>query len=36
MRVANVTGTVFHPLANSWTLSRDTDVNYMLLAEKPD
>jgi 2-polyprenyl-6-hydroxyphenyl methylase/3-demethylubiquinone-9 3-methyltransferase len=29
-------GMVFNPLANSWTLSADCDVNYLIAAIKPD
>ncbi len=29
------TGVVFNPLLNEWSPSSDTDVNYMLVAEKP-
>jgi 2-polyprenyl-6-hydroxyphenyl methylase / 3-demethylubiquinone-9 3-methyltransferase len=29
------TGVIYHPLADRWQLSSDTDVNYMLTAEKP-
>jgi 2-polyprenyl-6-hydroxyphenyl methylase/3-demethylubiquinone-9 3-methyltransferase len=28
-------GVSFHPLADEWKESRDTGVNYMVLAEKP-
>ena len=28
-------GVVFHPLADEWRQSRDTGVNYMVLAERP-
>jgi 2-polyprenyl-6-hydroxyphenyl methylase/3-demethylubiquinone-9 3-methyltransferase len=28
-------GVTYNPLADSWSLSRDTDVNYMVLAERP-
>ncbi|TFF18371.1 bifunctional 2-polyprenyl-6-hydroxyphenol methylase/3-demethylubiquinol 3-O-methyltransferase UbiG [Jiella endophytica] len=30
------TGVVYHPLADEWRLSRDRDVNYMLLARRPE
>jgi len=30
-----LTGVVYNPFANSWTVSRDTDINYMMMAEKP-
>ncbi len=29
------TGVVYNPFADRWSLSSDTDVNYMLVAEKP-
>jgi len=32
--VTEKTGVVFHPLADEWRLSRDTGINYMVLAEK--
>ena len=35
LKVVETTGVVFHPLADEWRPSRDTGVNYMLLAEKP-
>ncbi|UIJ72454.1 bifunctional 2-polyprenyl-6-hydroxyphenol methylase/3-demethylubiquinol 3-O-methyltransferase UbiG [Aurantimonas sp. HBX-1] len=28
-------GVVYHPLADAWRQSRDTDVNYMVLARRP-
>jgi len=34
MRIIDRTGVIYNPLADSWRLSRDMDVNYMLLAEK--
>ncbi len=34
LRVTEKTGVVFHPLADEWRLSRDTGINYMVLAEK--
>ncbi|MCQ0988994.1 bifunctional 2-polyprenyl-6-hydroxyphenol methylase/3-demethylubiquinol 3-O-methyltransferase UbiG [Jiella sp. LLJ827] len=30
------TGVVYHPLADEWRLSRDRDVNYMMLARRPE
>ena len=30
---ADMTGMVYHPLADEWRLSRDTDVNYFATAE---
>ncbi|RDD60984.1 bifunctional 2-polyprenyl-6-hydroxyphenol methylase/3-demethylubiquinol 3-O-methyltransferase UbiG [Ferruginivarius sediminum] len=35
LRVREVKGVAFDPLRGDWHLSGDTDVNYMLLAEKP-
>ena len=29
------TGMVYSPLSGEWTLSDDTDVNYLLCARKP-
>jgi 2-polyprenyl-6-hydroxyphenyl methylase/3-demethylubiquinone-9 3-methyltransferase len=29
-------GMVFNPLAGSWNLSTDTDVNYLMAAERPE
>jgi 2-polyprenyl-6-hydroxyphenyl methylase/3-demethylubiquinone-9 3-methyltransferase len=29
------TGVVFNPLTNTWSPSSDTDVNYMVVADKP-
>jgi 2-polyprenyl-6-hydroxyphenyl methylase/3-demethylubiquinone-9 3-methyltransferase len=34
MTVIDRTGVFFNPLANQWSLSKDMDVNYMLLAER--
>ncbi|WP_137157130.1 bifunctional 2-polyprenyl-6-hydroxyphenol methylase/3-demethylubiquinol 3-O-methyltransferase UbiG [Rhizobium sp. FKL33] len=34
MTVTERTGVFFNPLQNQWNLSKDMDVNYMLLAEK--
>jgi 2-polyprenyl-6-hydroxyphenyl methylase/3-demethylubiquinone-9 3-methyltransferase len=28
-------GVIYNPLADKWQLGRDTDVNYMMVAEKP-
>ncbi len=36
LRLCGETGVIYHPLADRWQLSSDTDVNYMLTAEKPD
>ena len=35
LREVERVGVVFHPLADEWRQSRDTGVNYMVLAEKP-
>ena len=35
LKVLDRTGMVFDPLRNSWGLSRDTDVNYLLAAKRP-
>ncbi len=35
MQVKEKTGVSFNPLLNKWSLSRDLDVNYMVLAERP-
>ena len=35
LKVVEKTGVVFHPLADEWRQSRDTGINYMVLAEKP-
>lgn len=35
MKVVDRTGVTFNPLQDRWDLSRDMDVNYMLLAAKP-
>ena len=32
---ADITGVVYNPLTGTWARSRDTDVNYMLVADKP-
>ena len=34
MAVVDRTGVFFNPLANQWNLSKDMDVNYMLLAQR--
>ena len=33
-RVDDLKGVTYSPLRDSWSLSRDTAVNYMLLASK--
>jgi 2-polyprenyl-6-hydroxyphenyl methylase/3-demethylubiquinone-9 3-methyltransferase len=35
LRIAGETGVIYNLLADRWQLSRDTDVNYMVVAEKP-
>lgn len=35
MKVVDRTGVTFNPLQDRWGLSRDMDVNYMLLAARP-
>ena len=35
MRVIDRTGVFYNPLADQWNLSRDMDVNYMMLLERP-
>lgn len=35
LTVTDRTGVFFNPLANQWNLSKDMDVNYMLVAERP-
>jgi 2-polyprenyl-6-hydroxyphenyl methylase / 3-demethylubiquinone-9 3-methyltransferase len=35
LRIAGETGVIYNLLADRWQLSRDTDVNYMMVAEKP-
>jgi 2-polyprenyl-6-hydroxyphenyl methylase/3-demethylubiquinone-9 3-methyltransferase len=34
LKVVEKIGVVFHPLADEWRQSRDTGINYMVLAEK--
>jgi len=34
LKVVEKTGVVFHPLADEWRRSRDTGINYMVLAER--
>jgi 2-polyprenyl-6-hydroxyphenyl methylase/3-demethylubiquinone-9 3-methyltransferase len=34
MRVIDRAGVVYNPLSGRWRLSRDTDVNYLMVAEK--
>jgi len=35
LKVIEKVGVVFHPLADEWRQSRDTGINYMVLAERP-
>jgi 2-polyprenyl-6-hydroxyphenyl methylase / 3-demethylubiquinone-9 3-methyltransferase len=35
MQIADRTGVFFNPLSNHWNLSRDMDVNYMIVAKRP-
>ena len=35
LKIIEKTGVVFHPLADEWRKSRDTGINYMVLAERP-
>jgi 2-polyprenyl-6-hydroxyphenyl methylase/3-demethylubiquinone-9 3-methyltransferase len=35
MTVVDRTGVFFSPFTNQWNLSKDMDVNYMLVAERP-
>jgi 2-polyprenyl-6-hydroxyphenyl methylase / 3-demethylubiquinone-9 3-methyltransferase len=35
LEITDRTGVFFSPLANQWNLSKDMDVNYMLLAKRP-
>ena len=35
MNVIHRTGVFYNPLQDQWNLSRDMDVNYMMLAERP-
>ncbi|MFQ6016936.1 MAG: bifunctional 2-polyprenyl-6-hydroxyphenol methylase/3-demethylubiquinol 3-O-methyltransferase UbiG [Kiloniellaceae bacterium] len=34
LEIEEITGVVYNPLTDSWRLSRDLDVNYMILAVK--
>ncbi len=36
MRIADRTGVFYSPIGDTWNLSRDMDVNYMLLATRPE
>jgi len=35
LTIKDRTGVTYNPLADRWQRSRDMDVNYMVLAEKP-
>ena len=35
MTVIDRTGVFYNPLPDQWNLSRDMDVNYMMLAARP-
>src|SRR5262249_9424662 len=35
MTIVDRTGVVYNPLADRWQRSKDLDVNYMVLAERP-
>ncbi|MCG6857114.1 MAG: bifunctional 2-polyprenyl-6-hydroxyphenol methylase/3-demethylubiquinol 3-O-methyltransferase UbiG [Salaquimonas sp.] len=35
LQVIDCTGVFYNPLADRWNLSRDMDVNYMMLARRP-
>ncbi len=36
LRVSGEAGVIYHPLDDEWQLSSDTDVNYMMTAERQD
>src|SRR3974390_2016938 len=36
LRIIDETGVVYNPLADSWRLARDMDVNYMVTAERAE
>ena len=36
LRTTDERGVIYNPLADRWSLSRDVDVNYMVLAEKAE
>jgi 2-polyprenyl-6-hydroxyphenyl methylase/3-demethylubiquinone-9 3-methyltransferase len=36
LRVTGERGVIYNPFADRWQLSSDMDVNYMLVAERPD
>ncbi len=35
LTLEELTGVIYSPLRDKWTLGKDTDVNYMMLAAKP-
>jgi len=35
LKAMDTTGVIYNPLTGAWTRSRDTDVNYMTVADKP-
>ena len=35
LAIERMTGVTYNPLADRWSLSRDLDVNYMLVAKRP-
>ena len=35
LKSADITGVIYNPLTGAWTRSPDTDVNYMVVADKP-
>ena len=35
LQVIDQMGVFYNPLSDSWNRSRDMDVNYMMLAERP-
>lgn len=35
LNLLELTGVSYNPLADKWSLSKDTDVNYMAVAERP-
>ncbi len=36
LQLIDETGVTYNPLADRWSLSTDMDVNYMVLAERPE
>ena len=36
LRVIEETGVTYNPLSGRWTLSRDMDINYMMVTTKPE